>query len=68
MSRRENCMRRALRCGARRGTVKGVSANLNSLGNIAKEVGHYEAARELHEESLVIKRELGDRQGLADFA
>src|SRR5262249_10332795 len=35
------------------------------LGNVAYQEGDYAAARAMHEESLLIRRELGDRQGIA---
>jgi class 3 adenylate cyclase len=37
---------------------------LCSLGNVARDQGDYGAARALHEESLTICREIGDRQGI----
>ena len=39
---------------------------LNDAGNLASRQGDYAAARALFEESLTIKRELGDRKGIAD--
>jgi predicted ATPase/DNA-binding winged helix-turn-helix (wHTH) protein len=38
---------------------------LNAAGVLAYHQGDYPAARALHEESLVIRRELGDRPGIA---
>jgi predicted ATPase/class 3 adenylate cyclase len=38
---------------------------LNGAGNLAHAQGEYAAARSLHEESLAIKRELGDKWGIA---
>ena len=39
--------------------------SLNNLGNVALDQGDYPAARALLEESLAIRRELGDRWGIA---
>ena len=36
-----------------------------NLGNVYYSVGEYEKAREHYEKSLVIQREIGDRQGVA---
>jgi predicted ATPase/class 3 adenylate cyclase len=38
---------------------------LNSAGTLVRHQGDYAGARSLHEESLVILRELGDRRGIA---
>src|SRR5206468_2248739 len=38
---------------------------LNGAGGLAWQQGDYEAARALHQESLAIKRELGDKGGIA---
>jgi tetratricopeptide (TPR) repeat protein len=38
---------------------------LNGAGNLAYMEGDYAAARALHEESLAIKRDLGDKRGIA---
>lgn len=43
---------------------RGIAISLNNLGNVLYEVGDYVGARALHEESLAIKRELGDRSGV----
>jgi serine/threonine-protein kinase PknK len=43
----------------------GISYFLNGLGNVAHEQGDYTSARALHEESLALRRELGDNQGIA---
>ena len=37
---------------------------LHNLGNVAMKQGDYMRARRLHEGSLVIKRELGDKWGI----
>ena len=39
--------------------------SLNNLGIVAVNQGDYPAARALHEESLAIRRELGDQSGIA---
>ena len=39
---------------------------LNGAGNLADNQGDYEVARALYEESLSIRRELGDKQGIAN--
>jgi hypothetical protein len=39
---------------------------LNNLGDLAFDQGDFAAAKTLHEESLAIKQELGDRQGIAE--
>ena len=39
----------------------GLAASLNNLGNLAADQGDYRGSRALHEESLAIRRELGDR-------
>jgi hypothetical protein len=38
---------------------------LNNLGTVKYLLGEYESARALHEESLELRRELGDRAGIA---
>lgn len=38
---------------------------LNGAGILARDQGHYKVARELHEQSLTIKRELGDKRVVA---
>ena len=38
---------------------------LNGAGNLAHSCGDYEAAGRFYEESLLIRRELGDKQGIA---
>ncbi len=43
----------------------GLATTLQRLGSIAREQGHYDAARRLHEESLAIWSELGDGVGVA---
>jgi predicted ATPase/DNA-binding SARP family transcriptional activator/Tfp pilus assembly protein PilF len=50
--------------GAGRRTEERARA-LNGAGVLASYQGDYEAARVLHEESLAISRELGDKQGIA---
>ena len=47
------------------GRTKERAKALNGAGNLAKNQGDYEAARLLHEESLAIRRELGDTRGVA---
>ena len=42
------------------GIKRGIAASLANLGIIAHELGDYEAARQLYEESRLIQRELGD--------
>jgi hypothetical protein len=44
----------------------GVSNSLNNPANVALDQGHYSAARDLHEESLILRRHLGDRSGVAN--
>ncbi|MEZ4733373.1 MAG: tetratricopeptide repeat protein [Caldilineaceae bacterium] len=42
-----------------------MAATLNNLGILAYEQGDYRRARALHEESLALKRAMGDKQGIA---
>jgi len=42
-----------------------ISALLNNLGIIACQQGAYDEARQILTESLQIKRELGDKSGIA---
>jgi tetratricopeptide (TPR) repeat protein len=42
-----------------------VAEGLNSLGIVAKNQGDFARARQLHEESLEIKKKIGDREGIA---
>jgi predicted ATPase/class 3 adenylate cyclase/Tfp pilus assembly protein PilF len=50
--------------GAQAGSAARATA-LNGAGNLAFSQGEYEAARSLYEESLAVRRETGDRQGIA---
>jgi predicted ATPase/DNA-binding SARP family transcriptional activator len=43
----------------------GTAQALQTLGSVARELGHYQRARALHEESLALWRELGDATGVA---
>ena len=45
----------------------GIASSLNSLGQLAGQVGAYEEAKELLEESLVLCRELGHRHHIASI-
>ncbi len=47
------------------GDKAGISDLLNELGNMALYQGDYAAAQALHEESLSLRREMGDKQGIA---
>jgi tetratricopeptide (TPR) repeat protein len=42
-----------------------VAISLNNLGGVAEDQGDFVAARALHEESLGIRRKLGDKSGIA---
>jgi tetratricopeptide (TPR) repeat protein len=42
------------------------TVSLNSLGNIARNQGAYEEAKQHHTESLQIRKELGDKRGISD--
>jgi hypothetical protein len=47
------------------GNRLGVANSLNNLGAVAREQGDYPSARAHYEESLGIRREIGDRQSIA---
>ena len=55
----------ALRLFLKSGDRQGEAYSLNNLGNIAELRGDLDEAERLHNESLAIKREIGDRQGEA---
>jgi tetratricopeptide (TPR) repeat protein len=42
-----------------------MSICLDYIGYLARELGQYDEARQLHEESLALSREIGDRLGIA---
>ena len=48
-----------------RSEVPSIAGSLNNLGNVAYVQDDYASARSLYEESLAIKRELGDKLGVA---
>ena len=50
------------------GRSVGHRRSLNILGNVARDQGDYPAARALYQEGLAIRRELGERWGIAQFA
>ena len=41
--------------------------SLSNLGDVASSQGDYPAALPLYEESLAIRKELGDKKGIADL-
>ena len=47
-------------------TESGIAEALNSLGIIARKKKDFAKARHLHEESLEIKKKLGNKEGIAD--
>ncbi len=56
----------ALAGGPGREDLRAIRAKvLNGAGNMAWQQGDYAAARTLHEESLAIRRELGDQRSIA---
>jgi non-specific serine/threonine protein kinase len=61
---RQWCTRVLCKAGAEKRTRERAYV-LNAAGVLAYHQGDYPAARALHEESLVIRRELGDRPGIA---
>ena len=61
---REWCARVLGKAGAEERTSERAKA-LNVAGVLARRQGDYPAARALHEESLAIRRQLGDRRGMA---
>ena len=61
---RQWCMGVLCKAGAEERTRERANV-LNAAGVLAKYQGDYPAARALHEESLAIRRELGDRLGIA---
>jgi hypothetical protein len=44
----------------------GIAALLKNLGNVACDQGDYASARSLLAESLVLRREVGDKRGIAE--
>jgi predicted ATPase/class 3 adenylate cyclase len=61
---RQWCTRMLGKPAARPPTRERATA-LNAAGNLAYYQGDYDAARALHEESLAIMRDVGDREGVA---
>ena len=42
-----------------------MSSSLHQLGMLAQDTGEYEEARKLYQQSMKIKQELGDKNGMA---
>ena len=61
---REWCTRMLAKAGAEERTPARAKA-LSGAGSLAHYQGDYRAARAFHEESLALRRELGDRSGIA---
>jgi hypothetical protein len=47
------------------GDRSGIASQLGNLGNMATDEGDYPAACDLHGQSLAIRRELGERNGIS---
>jgi hypothetical protein len=59
-------MRRAWQSSDSWETSRAIAVSLSSLGNVALRQRDYMEARALYQESLAIKRQLGDQQGIAE--
>lgn len=47
------------------GGGQGIAGTLHNLANVVREQGNYSSARSLYQESLVLRRELGDKRSIA---
>lgn len=56
---------RSLILSRRLGDTRGMANALNSLGQVATDLGDHQRARALHEESLALRREVGDVRGIS---
>ena len=59
------CLKKVSSCYERSEHKLGVSYTLNALGNVATCKGSMRSARTLYEETLALRRELGDKRGVA---